>query len=275
VSLAFGMRAASSMEWPPATITSLSPLATKIGMFLAGRLAAAEARGEVDQLEINPALIERRDEFIREQRELQGGLDRFVNEMAHELEGRRVWVLPTWAGLYNMAHAGLNAGMEGVFAADSLISTGGGSKGQVLPDDWEQTVHRFIGVDRIQHAYAMTEMAALNRMCEHERYHFEPWIVPFVLDPDSGELLPDDGEQTGRCAIFDLIAESYWGGTITGDRISLDRAPCRCGRTTPHAARKIERFTDHGDGDDKITCAASTRRMQRRWTSSPIGWRDD
>jgi len=227
------------------------------GMFLAGRLAAAEARGEVDQVDINPALIERRDDFVREQRELQGALDRFVNEMARELEGRRVWLLATWNTLFNMAQAGLDAGMESVFAADSLVSTGGGSKGQALPEDWEETVKRFMGVDRIQHAYAMTEMAALNRMCEHGRYHFEPWIVPFVLDPDSGELLPDEGEQTGRCAIFDLMAESYWGGTITGDRISLDRSPCTCGRTTPHAARTIERFSDQRGGDDKITCASS------------------
>ena len=35
---------------------------------------------------------------------------------------------------------------EGVFAADSLVTTGGGAKGQVVPDDWEALVKRFTGV---------------------------------------------------------------------------------------------------------------------------------
>ncbi|MGN6763342.1 MAG: class I mannose-6-phosphate isomerase, partial [Leifsonia sp.] len=153
-------------------------------MYLAGRLRAAAARGELDSLEINPALRVRREEFEREQREMAEGLPRFIERTIHTLRGQRVWVLATWNVLYGMAQAGLEHGLENVFAPDSLVTTGGGAKGQTVPDDWEETVRRFTGVPRIQHCYVMSEMTGLNKMCEHGHYHFEPWFIPFVLDPD-------------------------------------------------------------------------------------------
>jgi hypothetical protein len=228
------------------------------GMFLAARLAFADARGESDNLEINPALARRREEFVREQRELIEALPRFITTLGGQLRGKRVWLFGTWNVLYRMAEVGLEAGLEGVFAPDSLVTTGGGAKGQVVRDDWEQSVMRFTGVDRLQHGYAMTELTGISKLCENGRYHYEPWIVPFVLDLDDGRVLPRDGEQTGRGAFFDLIAASYWGGFITGDEITLDHGPCPCGRTTAHTARNVQRLSEkRGGGDDKITCAAS------------------
>jgi hypothetical protein len=226
-------------------------------MYLAGRLRAAAARGELDQLEINPALRARRDEFEREQRELRDGLPRFIDDTIERLRGERVWVLATWNVLYEMARVGLAKGVTDAFAPDSLVTTGGGAKGQVVPDDWEEDVKRFTGVDCLQHAYAMSELMALNKMCEHGHYHFEPWIVPFVLDPEDGRPLPREGRQTGRAAFFDLMPDTYWGGFITGDEITADWTACPCGRTTPHILRNIERYSEKHGGDDKITCAAS------------------
>jgi hypothetical protein len=226
-------------------------------MYLAGRVRAAQARGELDRLEINPALRARRYQFEREQRELLESLPRFIERSIERLRGERVWVLATWNVLYGMAQAGLERGVENVFAPDSLVTTGGGAKGQVVPDDWEETVKRFVGVDRIQHAYAMTEMTGLSKLCEHGRYHWEPWVIPFVLDPSDGTLLPQSGVQTGRAAIFDLLPRSYWGGFVTGDEVTATWEPCPCGRTTAHIERRIERYSDKRGGDDKITCAAS------------------
>jgi hypothetical protein len=57
-------------------------------------------------------------------------------------------------------------------------------------------------------------------------------------------------------AVFDLIAETYWGGFISGDEVTLSFEGCACGRTTAHAAREIERYSDKR-GDDKITCVAA------------------
>jgi hypothetical protein len=147
--------------------------------------------------------------------------------------------------------------MTEVFAPDSLVTTGGGAKGQVVPEDWEDSVKRFIGVDHVQHAYVMSEITALNKMCEHGRYHIEPWIVPFVLDPTDGRPLPREGIQTGRAAVFDLMAQTYWGGFITGDEVSASYEQCACGRTTTHLARTIERYSEKQGGDDKITCVAA------------------
>jgi hypothetical protein len=226
-------------------------------MLVAARLRLAAARGEADELELSPALTARREEFEREQREMAESLPRFINEISEELKGERVWLLATWNILYGIAKAGLEHGLERVFAPDSLVTTGGGAKGQVVPDDWEQTVHRFIGVDHVQHSYVMSEITALNKMCERERYHFEPWIVPFVLDPETGTPAPRAGEHRGRCAVFDVVAATYWGGFITGDEVTLSFEPCDCGRTTPHAARQIERYSEKRGGDDKITCVAA------------------
>lgn len=157
-----------------------------------------------------------------------------------------------------MALAALASGMEGLFAPDSLVTTGGGTKGRGIADDWEEKVKRFVGVDRLQHIYAMTEQTGINKLCENDRYHFEPWIVPFVLDPDDGHVLPrDQGEQVGRAAFLDLLPSTYWGGIITGDQVALDHSTCRCGRTTPHIAKEIQRFSELRGGDDKISCAAS------------------
>jgi hypothetical protein len=228
--------------------------------YLAGRVRMAAARGELDQLEINPALRSRREEFEREQREMAESLPRFIDEIVEELKGRRIWMLATWNVLYGIAKAGLDRGLEGVFAADSLVTTGGGAKGQAVPDDWEETVQRFIGVDQVQHSYVMSEITALNKMCQRGRYHFEPWIIPFALDPSDGSPLGGRdraGEHTGRAAVFDLLASTYWGGFITGDEVSLSFEACACGRTTPHVARRIERFSEKQGGDDKITCVAA------------------
>jgi hypothetical protein len=225
--------------------------------YLAGRVGLAAARGELDRLELNPALATRREEFAREQREMAESLPRFINETAHKLRGRRIWILATWNVLYDIAKAGIDAGLENVFAPDSLVTTGGGAKGQVVPQDWEETVERFVGVDHIQHCYVMSEITAVNKMCEQGRYHFEPWIVPFVLDPGTGAPSPREGEHTGRCAVFDLIASTYWGGFISGDEVTLSFDECDCGRTTSHVARRIERYSDKPGGDDKITCVAA------------------
>ncbi len=228
------------------------------GMFLAGRLAAAEARGETDSLELGPSVINRREEFLREQRELERETPEFITALAPRLQGRRVWLWGSWNVLHEMALACLEAGLEGVFAPGSIVTTGGGAKGAGIAPDWEQQVQRFAGVERLQHVYAMTEQTGLAKLCDRDRYHFEPWIVPLVLDPDSGRPLPRDrGEQTGRAAFLDLLPSTYWGGIITGDQVSLDHRPCACGRTTPHIARVVSRFAEQRGGDDKISCAAS------------------
>ena len=122
-----------------------------------------------------------------------------------------------------------------------------------------ETIKRFLGVDRIQEGYGMSEISALHWACEKDRYHVQPFVIPFVLDPDTGEPLPRRGVQTGRAAFYDLFNRAHWGGSISGDEITLDwDTPCVCGRTSVHIAHDIVRYSEkRGGEDDRITCSAT------------------
>lgn len=226
-------------------------------MFLAGRIRAAEARGELHNLKLHPSMLARADELTRSQAALAASIPGFVESLVAQLRGQRVWSLGAWNNIHQLARLGLDAGHSAAFSPESLVTVGGGAKGQAIPDDWEEVVQRFFGVDRLQRVYAMSELMAHMKMCDAGRYHLEPWLIAFALDPDSGELHPAQGEVTGRAAFFDLMAESYWGGFITGDEVTISWDPCDCGQTTAHLAAQIERFSEKRGGDDKITCAAA------------------
>jgi hypothetical protein len=227
-------------------------------MFLAGRLRAAEALGETQRLSLSPTLLARRAEFEALTRNQAHDTEAFFRTIVETLRGERVFAFATWNVLYNLASAGLRAGVRGVFAPESLITTGGGAKGQVVPPDWEERVAEFFGVPSLIQNYAMTEVMAGNKLCSEQRFHLEPWAITFVLDPDTGAPLPREGTQTGRAAFYDLLADTYWGGFVTGDEVTVEWSrPCACGRTTPHLARRIERYSAQRGGDDKISCAAA------------------
>ena len=128
----------------------------------------------------------------------------------------------------------------------------------VLADNWKQEVMRFAGVDRLTMNFAMTEMNANNLLCENGHYHMAPWIIPFILDPETSEPLPRTGTVSGRLAFYDLLPDTHWGGFITGDAVTMTwDKPCGCGREGPYLHKTINRFSDLQGGDDKISCAAS------------------
>ena len=72
----------------------------------------------------------------------------FVNRMIKELQGQRVFVMSTSNLLYAAAKRGLDEGLSGTFAPDSVFMGGGGAKGVPLPDDLEEVVCKFFGTDR-------------------------------------------------------------------------------------------------------------------------------
>lgn len=234
-------------------------------MFLAGRLRAAAATGAAGRVEISPAMAARRAEFEDALAATGTGMAGYVRRLAETLRGRRVVSLSTWDVYSGLATAGLELGLTGLFAPDSVIFPGGGSKAGALPADWEDRVRRFAGVPALRFVYAMVEVVALNQLCPYQGYHLEPWVVLYVLDPATGRPLPRHGQQTGRAAFYDLTADVHWGGTVSGDRITADWRPCACGRRTPRVLPGITRFT--GDqSDDKITCAASQEALDEALT---------
>jgi hypothetical protein len=91
-------------------------------------------------------------------------------------------------------------------------------------------------------------------MCSNGFFHFLPHTVPVMIDQD-GVVLPRDGVHTGRLGLFDLLAESYWGGFMSGDRVTMYwDYECGCGWNGPRVDRDIARFAElEGGDDDKIT----------------------
>jgi len=228
-------------------------------MFLASKLRAAASRGELDRVEIDPKLLARKDEFQAMEARRPQEMQAFFERMSEQLAGKRVFMTGTYAQMYEIARAGLDRGVSHVFAPDSAILTGGGTKGHVLPEDYMQVIKEFFGVDRIQEGYGMSEISAFHWACEEGHYHVQPWVIPYVLDPETSEPLPREGVQTGRAAFYDFLLQSHWGGSISGDEITIDYgSPCACGLASVHIHHDIMRYSEkQGVEDDRITCNAT------------------
>ena len=228
-------------------------------LFLASKLRAAASRGEMDRVQLDPKLMARKDEFLEMMAKRPQEMADFFEKCSRELRGKRVFMTSAYNLMYEVAAAGLERGVKGVFAPDSAILTGGGTKGFVLPDDYMEVIKEFLGVERIQEGYGMSEISALHWACEEDRYHVQPWVIPFVLDPETSEPLPRQGTQTGRAAFYDILNQSHWGGIISGDEITLEWSePCPCGRSSLHIAHDIMRYSEkEGVEDDRISCSAT------------------
>ncbi len=227
-------------------------------LYLAARIRAAQARGTLDRLRINDEMMARKKEFEQIEAEMPERIEAFYADLFQQLEGERIYTTGTWNLLHGMATAGLDNGQEGLFASNSVVLTGGGAKGLTPPDNWQDDVCRFLGVPSLRMAYGMSEVFGINPMCSHGRYHMVPWVIPYMLDPDTSAPLPRTGKVTGRAAFFGLLARHAWGGFITGDEITIDwDSACPCGQTTYHLDPTIQRFSEKTGDDDKITCAAT------------------
>ena len=228
-------------------------------MFLASKMRAAASRGELDRLEIDPDLAARKDEFIAMQLRQPQELDAFFTKVTDKLRGKRVFMTSAYPQMYEIATAGLERGVRNVFAPDSAILTGGGMKGVALPDNFLDIIKEFLGVDTIQQGYGFSESSTFHWACEESRYHVMPWVIPFILDPETSEALPRRGRQTGRAAVYDILIRAHWGGVISGDEVTIDwDTPCPCGRTSVAFEKDIMRYSEkQGVDDDRITCAAT------------------
>jgi hypothetical protein len=227
-------------------------------MWLAARLRAAAAKGDASKVDVPASLLARREEWERAQKGIPAQQLEFVNRMIKQLQGQRVFVMSTSNLLYSAAKRGVDQGLSGVFAPDSVFMGGGGAKGVPLPDDLEEVICKFFNTKRMISSYGMTEMNSFSVLCDHDRYHVLPWVTVFLLDLDTGRPLPRKGKQSGRAAFFDMTQDGTWGGLVTGDLVTVDwDHPCECGRTSVALEKKINRVSEIQGGDDKISCAAT------------------
>jgi len=224
---------------------------------LAGRVATAEAKGQLDKLEIAPALLQRFRDNKQRQHDKEADSAALFDRVMERFAGQRVLLGATSPLLYTWAKEGIKRGVKGLFASNSWISSGGGGKGMVLPPEWKQQVEEVIGA-RVMMGYGMSELCSMAVGCEHGRYHIPPYLLPYLLDEKTGNPLPRKGTQTGRAAFIDLLVDSYWCGLITGDEITIHwDGGCACGRRSAYIGPQIQRYSDKTGGDDKISCAGA------------------
>lgn len=224
--------------------------------WLSSRLRLAAVRGDVSRIDVPASLLARKGELAEAQAREQNH-EVFWSETLEKLRGERIF----WMGFPHEMHAFAapyaERGERVGFASNSALLLVGGPKGNVLPPDWRNVVERVM--DLPTHAtYGMSELSQMSLECAEGRYHLPPWIVPFVLDPETSKMLPRSGVQRGRAAMFDLAPEDHWGGVLSGDEVEVDfDSLCACGATTYHLSLDVARLSDVRGGNDKITCAAS------------------
>ena len=173
-----------------------------------------------------------------------------------------IYVTGQWGQAMMIVERGRDRGIpDGEFHPKSIVSPGGGIKGIKLPPDYKEQIAAFFGDVLRPGSYGMTEMAQVHPTCEANRYHRPPGLIWLILDK-SGERLvtPADGRDgvvEGRFAFFDLVYEGRWGGTITGDKVTVDFSDrCPCGRPGPTLVDNITRYATVGE-DDHIGCAGT------------------
>ena len=204
--------------------------------------------------------LKAREDLIAQGRRREQDIESWFFKLFEEFKGKRVKLGGTFADLIRTARSGIEKGLKPEFGEGSFITTGGGLKGfKDAPDDWEGYVKDYFGIDTVSMVYGMSEIMGMAPRCSAGHYHVLPHTIPLLFNRDM-KLLPREGEQTGRFAFFDLLAETYWGGFISGDQVTINwEEDCACGWKGPGIAPNITRFSEMEGGDDKITCAGTAQ----------------
>jgi hypothetical protein len=227
---------------------------------LSGRIRVAQAKGELSKMKLSEA---QRVAFKRYLDELQHRPEEtalFFKRITEQLRGKRVFVSAVTNALFQAAQEGRTRGIRGVFAPDSWGLTGGGSKGTTLPPDWKDILVEFSGIPISQwdNNYGTSELTGPMSGCSKGYYHIPAYIIPFLLDPVTGAVLPRRDTQTGRFAAFDALAQNMWGGIVTGDKLTIEwDRDCDCGRKGAYIHDNVERYSESVTGDDKVTCSST------------------
>jgi len=228
---------------------------------LGGRLMAAEDRGAT--AEISPALLARRAEFVEQQRDAPAAREAFYNRIFTDFADASVMFSANWIMLHDLMDIGLAQGVKKVFSPRSRISIAGGTKGRTLPEGYQDRIRAFLGGAQFVEGYGMSELSSLMLKCEEGHYHAVPWIICYLIDPDTGEAAPRTGTHTGRFGAIDLLPTTRWGGVLTGDEVTMCFDACACGRAGPTIKEGIRRYSEKQGGDDKITCAGAPEAHDR------------
>lgn len=228
-------------------------------LWLTGRLKKAQGEGTVEQLKKTKAwkrLSTLQDDVKDEPRSTES----LFKDVVTELKGKKVVMIMGLIYFRDMIAAAEKCGLDISFSPESWHYLGGGVKPQmghkwgVSEEERDKIFELVNGEFRVMYGFSEI-LDATVRLCPHDHYHFPPWVIPYVLDPETGAPYPRGGTHTGRFAAFDLRADSYWGGFMSGDELTMTSGEdCPCGRKGPYFHESVIRYTEKHGGDDKITC---------------------
>jgi len=225
-----------------------------------GRMRRAIADGSAKPSEVAAF----QEQAVARQRHTGAMIDRFLDKLIGRCDVP-VLVQGNWSLHWTLVERARQRGItDGICHPETVITTGGGLKGTSAPADYREQIIRFYGIRpaNVQNSYGMSEMIGTGPWSDvAQGYAICPWIVPFVLDKSGEQMLnPSDGKGIveGRFAFFDLLAEGYWGGFITGDKVTMDFSPAgeTDGLQGP-LVRQVGRYADLEAGEDKLSCAGT------------------
>lgn len=230
-------------------------------LLLASKLNRAQSLGE--ELELTEAEARIAQTVADRNRAMPNRVDQFVDEVVSKLSGQKVVLFGFWTQLYQLAAACKAKGVTVDWSPDSLIVTGGGTKGFTFPDGWMELL-REVFPFHLREVFGMSETTASGVCCSKGNIHTLPWGIKHVVDPETGLSRPRSGVQTGRLLVHDLTAESMWPTTLTGDQVTINfDGGCGCGRKGPYLLNSIQRLSAAQGGDDKITCAKTPQAYEK------------
>jgi hypothetical protein len=218
----------------------------------------AERLGQT--LELTPRERQLKAEMLLPLEDVEALWDRFLDQLVVQQKGKAIVFTGGWVQVYQIALACKKRGIKPEWSPDSVLLSGGGTKGFAFPDDWQDVIAEIFGAyypQCFRENYGMTETTASMVCCVAEGHmHPLPWGIQHVTDPDTGRPLPRKGVQTGRLLVFDLLPGTYWSGTASGDGVTVNwDGGCSCGRKGPYFHNGMGRLSDmRGGKPDKIVC---------------------
>jgi hypothetical protein len=224
-------------------------------LWLSAKWRKAERLGQT--LALTPREEALKKDMLLGPEETEALWDRFLDRLVVQQKGKTVLFFGAWIQVYQIAAGCKKRGIKVEWAPDSVVFSGGGTKGFVFPDGWKELIAEVFGPyypQCFREGYSMTETTASMICCGAEGHlHPLPWGIQHVVDPDTGRPFPREGVQTGRLLVFDLLPGSYWSGTATGDGVTVNwDGGCSCGRKGPYFHNGIGRLADQRGGQDRI-----------------------
>jgi len=209
----------------------------------------AKAGGRFLSPQPSDYVAEKIRQSVEQNQNYEQRLNNLLDLIEAEPKGRKFIMAGGPILLHQISKAGLERGMESVFASGSIVVSFGGFKGLPQQGNEVETISRFSGLANFSNAYGMTEWYEGCWMCSAGRFHIPPLLVAYILDPITGKPKPRQGVQEGHGAFFDIVGEAHWCGLISADHLEISWNPCSCGRTSPHIKDDIKRVSDSPESE--------------------------